>query len=354
MTASALPLPQRPDAHSEQRPEQRLEFAPPKAGGGLPSALLALLAHLLLVAALTWGVQWKHQTDSPVIDAELWSAAAIQAAPKAVAPPEPVPPAPVVQPQPAPLPKPLAAPPAPTPEVKDAEIALAREKLLEKKRRDERERALEQERARAETLAREKLAKEKLAQEKLTQDTLAQEKLAREKRDKLALEKKLAEQDKASKREAAQRLAAERQAQAAKAEKAEKAKEAAAQAEAEAGRLEQLNRVKGLAGASGNANATGTALKSSGPSANYAGRIAASVKRNIVFPDDIAGNPVTEVEVRTAPDGTVIGVPRLIKSSGVKAWDEAVIKAIIKTERLPRDEDGRVPPVIRMDFKPKD
>ena len=73
-----------------------------------------------------------------------------------------------------------------------------------------------------------------------------------------------------------------------------------------------------------------------------------------MFPDDIAGNPVTEVEVRTAPDGTVIGAPRLIKSSGVKAWDEAVIKAIIKTERLPRDEDGRVPPVIRMDFKPKD
>ena len=98
MTASALPLPQRPDAHSEQRPEQRLEFAPPKAGGGLPSALLALLAHLLLVAALTWGVQWKHQTDSPVIDAELWSAAALQAAPKAVAPPEPVPPAPVASP----------------------------------------------------------------------------------------------------------------------------------------------------------------------------------------------------------------------------------------------------------------
>ena len=34
------------------------------------------------------------------------------------------------------------------------------------------------------------------------------------------------------------------------------------------------------------------------------------------------------------------------------AWDETVLRAIDKTEVLPRDTDGRVPPVFSIDFKP--
>jgi len=41
-------------------------------------------------------------------------------------------------------------------------------------------------------------------------------------------------------------------------------------------------------------------------------------------------------------------------SSGNKAWDEAVLKAIDKTATLPRDEDGRVPSVLEISFRPKD
>jgi hypothetical protein len=53
-----------------------------------------------------------------------------------------------------------------------------------------------------------------------------------------------------------------------------------------------------------------------GPSASYAGRIMARIKPNIVFTDPLDGNPIATVEVRLAPDGTIIG-KRLVKSSGV-------------------------------------
>jgi colicin import membrane protein len=81
--------------------------------------------------------------------------------------------------------------------------------------------------------------------------------------------------------------------------------------------------------------------------------VIAKIKPNIVFADDISGNPVATVEVRTSPDGTIIG-RKLIKSSGVKAWDDAVLRAIDKTEILPRDLDGRVPPSFEINFRPKD
>jgi colicin import membrane protein len=109
----------------------------------------------------------------------------------------------------------------------------------------------------------------------------------------------------------------------------------------------------GMAGATGGAEATGTALKSSGPSASYGGKVRAKVKPNVLFTDDIAGNPSAEVEVRTTPDGTIVG-QRLVKSSGNKAWDDAVIKAIIRTETMPRDVDGKVPTPMILEFRPKE
>ena len=87
--------------------------------------------------------------------------------------------------------------------------------------------------------------------------------------------------------------------------------------------------------------------------AGYAGRIKARVKPNVTFTDEVAGNPLASVEVRCAPDGTIIG-RRLVKSSGVPAWDDAVLRAIDKTEILPRDVDGRVPSPMVLDFRPRD
>ena len=118
-------------------------------------------------------------------------------------------------------------------------------------------------------------------------------------------------------------------------------------------RQENIKRMAGLAGATGGTTATGTAQQASGPSPGYAGRIRARIKPNIVFTADIAGNPTATVEVRVSPDGTIIS-RKLLKSSGNAAWDEAVLKAVDKTEVLPRDLDGQVPAAMEISFRPKD
>nr|WP_236748640.1 energy transducer TonB [Acidovorax carolinensis] len=111
--------------------------------------------------------------------------------------------------------------------------------------------------------------------------------------------------------------------------------------------------MQGLAGATGGETATGNAKQSSGPSGSYGGKVAAKVRPNIVYPDAIAGNPRAVVQVRAAPDGTIVGT-KLIQSSGNKAWDDAVLRALDKTESLPRDVDGRVPPALEIGFRPQD
>jgi colicin import membrane protein len=111
--------------------------------------------------------------------------------------------------------------------------------------------------------------------------------------------------------------------------------------------------MQGMAGGTGSPNSSGTAAQSAGPSAGYAGRIKARIKPNITLTETLTGNPLAEVEVRTAPDGLILS-RRLLKKSGDEAWDAAVLRAIDKTERLPRDEDGRVPPVFVISFRPND
>ena len=297
---------------------QRLEFAPPPTPGMLRAMGLAIIAHLLLLAALTWGVSWKNNTDDTAIttaEAELWSAVPQAAAPKLVeAPPPPPAPQPVIQPAP---------PPVIAPKLPDADIALERDK---------------------ERLMREKLAaKEKLElakeAEKLKSEAAAkraaQAKEAKEAKEER--EKKILDDQK----KAQEKLAATKQAADADAKKSEMQ------------RQENIKRMAGLAGATGGATATGSAQQSSGPSPGYAGRIRARIKPNIVFTADIAGNPTATLEVRVSPDGTITS-RKLLKSSGNSAWDEAVLKAVDKTEVLPRDLDGQVPPSMEISFRPKD
>ena len=45
---------------------------------------------------------------------------------------------------------------------------------------------------------------------------------------------------------------------------------------------------------------------------------------------------------------------RLLASSGVKDWDEAVLRAIDRTGKLPPDTDGRVPDTIIITFRPNE
>ena len=113
-----------------------MEFLPPHQPGGVRAFILAVFAHLLLVAALTMGLQWKRDSQDAAAEAELWSSVPQQAAPKEVTPPPPPPP-----PQPKPEVKPQ---PKPEPKVNEADIALQQEKkrkeLVAKKREEELER----------------------------------------------------------------------------------------------------------------------------------------------------------------------------------------------------------------------
>ncbi len=315
------------------------EFAPPPVGGFGRSLSFALFMHLLLLVAITLGVQWKTEPNNLSASAELWSAVPQEAAPAANEPEPPTPPEPVkaVEQKPEPKPEVKPAPPPPAApklnaaaEREAADIALKKE--LEKKKLEEKKEA--------ELEKKKKLEKDKLEKEKLEKEKAKEKEKVKEKEKAKELEKKKKEESLK------------------KAEAAAKAKEDAKKAAAEekrteALRNENLKRMQGMAGASGDEKAKGTALKASGPSASYAGRIRARIKPNITFTEDVAGNPKAEVEVRTSPDGTILS-RKLLSSSGNKAWDEAVLKAIDKTATLPRDEDGRVPPVLEISFRPKD
>ena len=59
-------------------------LAPRNADGIGRGLLLAIVAHLLLIAALTWSVRWKA-SEPEGVEAELWSALPQQAAPRAQA-----------------------------------------------------------------------------------------------------------------------------------------------------------------------------------------------------------------------------------------------------------------------------
>jgi colicin import membrane protein len=122
-------------------------------------------------------------------------------------------------------------------------------------------------------------------------------------------------------------------------------------AELEAQRQANLQRMMSSLG--GGSGGPGAAARSTGPSAGYAGRIIARIKPNIVFTESLNGNPQAVVEVRCAPDGRIMS-RRLVSSSGVAAWDEAVLRALDRTEVLPADVDGRVPTLMQLSFKPRD
>ncbi len=330
--------------------QDTLNLNPPAPPGMVRAVGLALLAHGLLLVALVINVQWK-QTESATVEAELWSSSVQIAAPKAVEEVEQSPPPPVETPPPAPPPPPIARvqPPPPAPDVQDADIALERAK--KKREAAKLEQALQEKAEKAEKAKRDKLDKEKALK---AQKEAAAEKEADKKRaeDKRAKEKKAAQekQDALDKKAKAAQDAKDAAKNAAKdaAQKSQAQADAKAQA---AQRADNLKRMAGMAGATGGANATGSALQSSAPSSGYGGKVSAKVKPNIVFTDNFDGNPAAEVEVRSAADGSILS-RKLVKSSGNRAWDDAVLKAIDKTETMPRDTDGRVPSPMILTFRP--
>ncbi|NCW77285.1 MAG: cell envelope integrity protein TolA [Oxalobacteraceae bacterium] len=308
----------------------------PSEPGRLRALGLALFVHLVLLGFLWFGVSW--QSDTPVaVEAEIWNPVAREAAPPPPPPPEPVPepprPAPAVEP---PKPAPVAEPVKP--KLPDPDIALEKEK----KRKQEKEDA---ERKKKEQLAEQKAREEEDKRKKLAE---AQEK-NKEKKKLAELEKqKLAEEQKQKEQTAAEekkRLAEEQQ---------RKQEELAAEQRAKKRREDDLRRQMQLAGEGG----AGDAEKSQGPRSDggYARRVAGLIKSHTILPQsDIPGNPAVEYTVELLPDGSLRGEPKMTRSSGISAFDQAVRRAIDKTAPFPPDPaTGKVPSSISISHRPKD
>jgi colicin import membrane protein len=331
----------------------------PKEPGGWRSFTLALLVHLALLALLWIGVRWQNETPMAV-EAEIWSPQAQQAAPKPQPEPEAVQPPPTPAPRVVEAPKPPPAPPVERPvekPVPNPDIALEQEK--KRRLKEEKERREQEEEEREERAQQKKLAQQKQDQAEARKKELAKAEADKERRQEAERERKL-EQQAAQKREAEEEkkreLADARKKELAKAEADKKRAQAKADAEAaEQRRIEDLSRMTAQATGSGG---SGQAARSQGPSradAGYAAKVGGKIRSNTVFnvPDELANNPAVEYAVDLLPDGSVRSI-RKLKGSGVPGFDEAVRRAIEKSQPFPPDNSGRAPSGFTVSHKPKD
>jgi|SoiMethySBSTD1v2_1073268.scaffolds.fasta_scaffold25834_4 colicin import membrane protein len=269
-----------------------------RARGKWTALMLALLVNLLFIAVLVFSVSWQNRKPEAV-SAELY-------APPPVNTPRPQPKVEPVQPpkiEPPPEPKPVPKPPTPIvekPDTREADIALKAKRDAERKAQEQAERErVEQERERRE-------AEAKKAEEKRQAD-------ARQ-RQQQQLETMRAQ----AQRETQLRAQAERESQ--MRAQAERESQLRAQADAEArGRAAQA-----AAGAARNKSQL-----------DWIDKIRSRIRGNINLPPDIVGNPEAIFDVVQLPTGEIIDV-KLRKSSGVRAYDDAVQRGILKSSPLPK------------------
>jgi len=300
-----------------------IPYTVPRQKGGWKAFVLALLVHVGLVVMLVVGMHWRIEAPA-VVQAEIWDFQTREAAPKPEPTPEPepepTPPEPVEPPPPPPPPPPQVQ----TPPVKDPDIVLAEEK--KRKEEEERKRRLEEEQKR-------KLEEDK--KRKLEEDR----KLAEEKKRREEEQRKLAEEKK-RKEEEQRQLAEEKKRKEAEARKLAEAKAREEKLSAER-RKADIDRMMSQAGTGG----TGTAAQSQGgrADANYVGRLAGKIKSNTTFvaPPEMTGNPAVEYTVELLPDGSVRSL-RKLKPSGLPGFDEAVERAILRSQPFPADSSGKV------------
>jgi colicin import membrane protein len=88
--------------------------------------------------------------------------------------------------------------------------------------------------------------------------------------------------------------------------------------------------------------------------ATYADKIRTKIKLNIVVPPDIKGNPEAIFDVVQLPTGEVLSA-RLRTSSGHRAYDDAVERAILKSSPLPRpDRPEQFRRELQLKFRPQE
>lgn len=294
-------------------------YTVPKEPGRWRAIMLAVLVHAALFIFLWVGVRWQSETPA-TIEAEIWNPEPREAAP-------PLPPVkqpePVKEEQPKPVVRETPKPVVEEPPVKKPDIALEQEK----KRKAE-------------------LEKKRLEQEQ-------QEKLKRKaEEERLAKQKQKEEQDRLAKQKANERIAKEKAEKKKAAEEARRKQEEAQQKLLDKMHAEDMKRLETSLDAG-----TGNAAKAQGGAASqqWAARIQAKIKSNIIFnpPETLNTNPAVEFEVDLLPDGSIAGM-RKLKSSGLPGWDEAVARAIERSKPFPKDQSGKVPSSFVGTHRPKD
>lgn len=258
---------------------------------------LAIGMHVVALLLLIFGVVWQRRVSEPSAVVELWDTMTPpkQAAPTPKSKPKPDPePEPEPPPKPKLKPKPEPPPPPPKPEVKQtpkADIAL-KEKLEKERKLKEQQEADKKKQQELERRKEEEAKKLKAQREQ-------QQLEAKKKED----EKKKLEKERLAQEAEAKKQAAEKQAIADKL-----AKEAAS---ARAGEIDKYTRM-----------------------------IQDRVRRQIVEPPNLQGNPEVEIELRILPGGDVLEPSvRVRRSSGNSAYDDAVLRAVMKASPLPVPSD---------------
>ncbi len=104
------------------------------------------------------------------------------------------------------------------------------------------------------------------------------------------------------------------------------------------------------------ANATANAA-SAGEIDKYKALIQAKIQRNVNKQSCGSGNPVLEFGIALMPTGEVSGMPKMVKSSGLSACDDAVERAILQSQPLPLPPDASLFSQfrdLRLKFHPND
>jgi colicin import membrane protein len=286
--------------------------APAQISGRWPALVLAILVNIAFIGVLFFSIRWQNRQPAAV-SAELYAPPAKATVTETPAPPqppppkppapqpEPPPPVPVAKPEPAPPPAPKATP-KPEPKVEQPDPRAA--DIARKAKADEERKAKEA--AERELKEREQKEADKREADKKKQDEQKRVTEARERQAREAAELKAqAERERATRDAQQQAVAAE----------------ASALARAEA---------------------------------DYIRRIQAKVKGNVTLPPDMNGNPEAIFEVVQLPTGEIIDAV-LRKSSGVRAYDDAVQRAIQKSSPLPRpDRPELFQRSLTLKFRPQD
>jgi colicin import membrane protein len=254
--------------------------------GRLRAGVLAVVVHIVFFAFMIFGLNWKTSPpESMTVD--LWSSLP--------PPPPPVQPAVTAPPAPAPPPPPEAKPLPPEPEVPpppkpDIVLKEKIEKPKPEKKPVEQKQPPKKEKELKEQAERELKAKEQKEQKEKEKEKEQKEKERKEKEQKA-------------------RIAAE---------------------------VEQLQREQEANDKRQHLAAAQSRLADE--MAEYKAKIMAKIRRNIVMPPDLPGNPAVEFDVTLLPGGDILDV-KMRRTSGYPAFDGAVERAIFMSKPLPLPPD---------------